>query len=55
MPAGDLAYAFMVANPASTFMGGEQDPAVEVRAATNRAYKKLKVRRAILRRQARNR
>ena len=37
VPAGELAYAFMVANPASTFMGGEQDPAVEVRAATRRA------------------
>ena len=54
IPAGELAYAFMVANPASTFMGGEQDPAVEVRAATTRALKKLKVRRAILRRQVRN-
>jgi hypothetical protein len=46
VPAGELAYAFIVANPASTFMGGEQDPAVEVRAATSRALKKLKVRRA---------
>ena len=54
IPAGELAYAFMVANPASTFMGGDQDPAVEVRAATSRAYKKLKVRRGILRKQARN-
>jgi len=54
IPAGELAYAFMVANPASTFMGGEQDPAVEVRAATTRALKKLKVRRAILRKQVRN-
>jgi histidine ammonia-lyase len=54
VPAGELAYAFMLANPASTFMGGEQDPAVEVRAATSRALKKLKVRRAILRKQARN-
>jgi histidine ammonia-lyase len=54
IPAGELAYAFMLANPASTFMGGEQDPAVEVRAATSRALKKMKVRRAILRRQARS-
>jgi histidine ammonia-lyase len=54
VPAGELAYAFMVANPASTFMGGESDPAVEVRAATKRALKKVKVRRAILRRQARS-
>ena len=35
-------------------MGGESDPAVEVRTATRRAVlKKLKVRRAVLRRQAR--
>jgi histidine ammonia-lyase len=54
VPAGELAYAFMLANPASTFIGGEQDPAVEVRAATRRALKKAKVRRAILRRQARS-
>jgi histidine ammonia-lyase len=54
VPAGELAYAFMVANPASAFMGGERDPAVEVRAATSRALKKLKARRAILRKQARN-
>jgi histidine ammonia-lyase len=54
VPAGELAYAFMVANPASTFMGGEQDPAVEVRAATKRALKKNKVRRKSLRRQARS-
>ena len=26
VPAGELAYAFMVANPASAFMGGEQRP-----------------------------
>ena len=37
LPAGDLAYAFMVANPASAFMGGDRDPAAEVRAATRRA------------------
>jgi histidine ammonia-lyase len=54
VPAGELAYAFMVANPASTFMGGESDPADEVRAATSRMLKKIKVRRAILRRQARS-
>jgi histidine ammonia-lyase len=53
VPAGELAYAFMVANPASAFMGGERDPAVEVRASTTRMLKKMKVRRAILRKQAR--
>jgi histidine ammonia-lyase len=53
VPAGELAYAFMLANPASAFMGGESDPSAEVRAATTRVLKKLKVRRAILRRQAR--
>jgi histidine ammonia-lyase len=55
IPAGELAYAFMLANPASTFMGGESDPAVEVRASTKRMIKKMKVRRAILRKQARER
>jgi histidine ammonia-lyase len=54
VPAGELSYAFMLANPASAFTGGERDPAVEVRAATSRALKKLKVRRAILRKQVRN-
>jgi histidine ammonia-lyase len=54
IPAGELAYAFMVANPASAFMGGERDPAVEVRASTRRALKKNRVRRAILRGQARS-
>lgn len=53
LPAGELAYAFMVAQPASAFMGGEQDPAAEVRAATRRAKHLIKTRRAILRRQAR--
>ncbi len=53
LPAGDLAYAFMVANPASAFMGGERDPAREVRAATARAQRAMKIRRQILRRQAR--
>jgi histidine ammonia-lyase len=53
VPAGELAYAFMLANPASAFMGGETDPSAEVRASTARMLKKLKVRRAILRRQAR--
>jgi histidine ammonia-lyase len=53
VPAGELAYAFMVANPASAFMGGDRDPAVEVRASTTRMLKKMKVRRAILRKQAR--
>jgi hypothetical protein len=53
VPAGELAYAFMLANPASAFMGGETDPSAEVRAATSRMLKKLKVKRAILRRQAR--
>ena len=53
IPAGELAYAFMVANPASTFTGGESDPAAEVRTSTKRMLKKLKVRRAILRGQAR--
>ena len=52
-PAGDLAYAFMVANPASAFMGGETDPAKEVRAATARMQRQMKIRRQILRRQAR--
>jgi len=55
IPAGELAYAFMVANPASAFMGGESDPSAEVRASTTRMLKKLKVRRAILRKQVRNR
>ena len=50
--AGELAYAFMVANPAGVFMGGESDPSTEVRAATTRMLKKVRVRRAILRRQA---
>ena len=54
VPAGELAYAFMVANPASTFMGGDRDPASEVRASTTRMLKKVKVRRAILRKQARS-
>jgi len=54
IPAGELAYAFMVANPASTFMGGDSDPADEVRMSTKRMLKKLKVRRASLRAQARN-
>ena len=54
VPAGELAYAFMVANPASTFMGGDSDPADEVRMSTKRMLKKLKVRRASLRAQARN-
>jgi histidine ammonia-lyase len=53
VPAGELAYAFMIANPASTFMGGERDPAAEVKASTSRVLPKLKARRAILRRQAR--
>ena len=52
-PAGDLAYAFMVANPASAFMGGESDPAKEVRAATARVGKELKLRRKQLKRLAR--
>ncbi len=52
-PAGNLAYFFMVANPASAFMGGETDPAKEVRAATARMQKQMKIRRKILRRQAR--
>ena len=52
VPAGELAYAFMVANPASAFMGGERDPSTEVRASTTRMLKKVRVRRAILRRQA---
>jgi hypothetical protein len=55
IPAGELSYAFMLANPASTFMGGESDPSTEVRAATRRMLKKAKVRRAILRKQARQR
>jgi histidine ammonia-lyase len=55
VPAGELAYAFLIANPASTFIGGDSDPAVEVRAATKRALKKVKQRRASLRRQARSR
>jgi histidine ammonia-lyase len=54
LPAGELAYAFMVGNPASVFMGGDQDPAAEVRAATTRAARAMKIRRAILRKQARN-
>jgi histidine ammonia-lyase len=54
LPAGELAYAFMVGNPASVFMGGDQDPGAEVRAATSRAARAIKIRRAILRRQARN-
>jgi len=54
VPAGELAYAFMVANPASTFMGGDSDPAAEVRMSTKRMLKKLRVRRASLRAQARN-
>lgn len=53
VPAGELAYAFMLANPASAFMGGETDPSAEVRASTARMLKKMKVRRAILRKQAR--
>jgi hypothetical protein len=54
VPAGELAYPLMVANPASPFLGGDHDPAAEVRAATKRALKKVGVRRAILRRQARS-
>jgi len=53
IPSGELAYAFMVANPASAFMGGETDPSTEVRAATTRMLKKLKVKRSILRKQVR--
>jgi len=50
-PAGELAYAFMVANPASTFMGGDTEPSAAVRAATTRMLKRVKLRRAVLRRQ----
>ena len=53
LPAGELVYSFMQANPASTFTGGESDPAAEVRTSTKRMLKKLKVRRAVLRGQAR--
>ena len=35
-------------------MGGETDPAAEVRASTSRTLKKVKTRRAALRRQARD-
>ena len=54
VPAGELAYAFMLANPASAFMGGDTDPSAEVRASTSRALKKVKAHRAALRRQARD-
>ncbi len=50
-PAGELAYAFMVANPASTFMGGDTEPSAAVKAATTRMLKRVKLRRAVLRRQ----
>ncbi len=50
-PAGDLAYAFMVANPASLFMGGDTEPSGAVKSATTRMLKQVKLRRAILRRQ----
>jgi histidine ammonia-lyase len=55
IPPGDLVYAFMLGNPASAFMGGAQDPAVEVRMATKRAQRAMKTRRATLHRQVRNR
>ena len=50
-PAGDLAYAFMVGTPASTFMAGDSEPPAAVKAATTRMLKKVKQRRSMLRRQ----
>jgi histidine ammonia-lyase len=53
LPAGDLAYFFMLGTPASTFMGGDAaEPGPEVRAATRRAGKVARKRTSVLRRQA---
>jgi histidine ammonia-lyase len=55
LPAGELVYAFMQAVPAASFMGDDAAEPTAVRARTRRAVSGGKKRRAVLRRQARER
>ena len=55
LPAGELVYGFMQGVPAATFMGGDAAEPTAVRASTRRAVKRANRRRAVLRRQARER
>jgi histidine ammonia-lyase len=55
LPAGELVYAFLQAVPAATFMGGDAAEPTAVRSRTRRAATRGKRKRAVLRRQARER
>jgi histidine ammonia-lyase len=55
LPAGELVYAFMNAVPAATFMGPDAAEPTAVRARTRRAVSNGRRKRAVLRRQARER
>jgi histidine ammonia-lyase len=53
LPAGELAYSFLMANPAAAFMGGAAAEPTSVRSRTRRTVNRAKRRRATLRRQVR--
>jgi histidine ammonia-lyase len=55
LPAGELVYAFMQANPAATFMGGVSAEPTSVRKRTRGAVNRGKRKRQVLRRLARER
>jgi histidine ammonia-lyase len=55
LPAGELVYSFMQANPAAAFMGGAAAEPTSVRKRTRGAAGRAKRRSQILRRQARER
>jgi histidine ammonia-lyase len=55
LPAGELVYSFLVANPAAGYMGGAAADPSAVRARTRVTVGKGKRRRSVLRRQARER
>ncbi len=55
LPAGELVYSFMQANPAATFMGGAAAEPTAVRKRTRGAVNRVKRRRQVLRRLARER
>lgn len=55
LPAGELVYSFLVANPAAAFMGGASAEPTAVRSRTRGAVNRAKRKRSVLRRQARER